>query len=48
MPKKTVWLKAGNADVRIGIKRKYLTLRIIVPESVRKNLLKQLMRFEKE
>jgi hypothetical protein len=47
MPKKTVWLKTGAADVRIGVKRKYLSLRIIVPESVRKNLLKQLLRFEK-
>lgn len=47
MPNKTVWLEAGSADVRIGVKRKYLSLKSVVPESVRRNLLKQLLRSEK-
>jgi hypothetical protein len=42
MANKTVWLKAGKADVRIGVKRKYISFRIIIPPSVRKRLLVQL------
>lgn len=42
MANKTIWLKAGKADVRIGLRQKYISFRIIIPPSVRKRLLVQL------